>query len=41
MVNSRDAVKTGLVASRPQEGVLQVSQQALMDLRHSMQVPRP
>jgi hypothetical protein len=37
------AVVIGLIADldRPQEGVLQVSQQALMDLRQSMQVPRP
>jgi hypothetical protein len=37
------AVVIGLIADldRPQEGALQVSQQALMDLRHSMQVPRP
>jgi hypothetical protein len=37
------AVVIGLIADldRPQEGVLQVSQQALIDLRHSMQVPRP
>lgn len=33
----------GLIADldRPQEGVLKVSQQALIDLRQSMQVPRP
>jgi hypothetical protein len=33
----------GLIADldRPQEGVLKVSQQALIDLQHSMQVPRP
>ena len=33
----------GLIADldRPQEGGLQVSQQALLDLRHSMQGPRP
>jgi hypothetical protein len=37
------AAVIGLIADldRPQEGVLEVSQQALMDLRHSMQVPRP
>jgi hypothetical protein len=37
------AVVIGLIADldRPQEGVLKVSQQALMDLRQSMQVPRP
>src|SRR4029453_2718850 len=37
------SVVIGLIADldRPQEGVLQVSQQALIDLRHSMQVPRP
>ena len=28
-------------SDRPQEGVLKVSQQALLDLRQSMQVPRP
>jgi hypothetical protein len=33
----------GLIADldRPQEGILKVSQQALIDLRQSMQVPRP
>jgi hypothetical protein len=33
----------GLIADldRPQEGVLKVSQQALIDLRQSMKVPRP
>jgi hypothetical protein len=33
----------GLIADldRPQEGLLKVSQQALIDLRQSMQVPRP
>jgi hypothetical protein len=37
------AVVIGLIADldRPQEGVLKVSQQALIDLRQSMQVPRP
>jgi hypothetical protein len=37
------AVVIGLIADldRPQEGVLKVSQQALLDLRQSMQVPRP
>jgi len=37
------AVVIGLIADldRPQEGVLKVSQQALMDLRQSIQVPRP
>jgi hypothetical protein len=37
------AVVIGLIADldRPQEGVLQVSQQALLDLRQSIQVPRP
>ena len=37
------SVVIGLIADRdrPQEGVLKVSQQALIDLRHSMQVARP
>jgi hypothetical protein len=37
------SVVIGLIADldRPQEGVLKVSQQALMDLRQSMQGPRP
>jgi hypothetical protein len=37
------AVVIGLIADldRPQEGVLQVSQQALVDLHHSMQGPQP
>ena len=37
------AVVIGLIADldRPQEGVLNVSQQAPFDLRHSMQVPKP
>lgn len=37
------SVVIGLIADldRPQEGLLKVSQQALIDLRQSMQVPRP
>jgi hypothetical protein len=37
------SVVIGLIADldRPQEGVLKVSQQALIDLRQSMQGPRP
>jgi hypothetical protein len=37
------SVVIGLIADldRPQEGILTVSQQALIDLRQSMQVPRP